>query len=47
MQARLAWRQSPRRLVALARASGREALVRGALASRDAAEFDRLMHDLR
>ena len=45
MQARLAWRQSPRRLVALGRASGHEALVRGALASRDVAEFDRLMHD--
>jgi O-antigen ligase/polysaccharide polymerase Wzy-like membrane protein len=45
LQARLAWGQSPRRLVALARASGREALVRQALAASDAAEFDRLLRE--
>ncbi|HEV2552070.1 MAG TPA: O-antigen ligase family protein [Stellaceae bacterium] len=47
LQVRLAWRQSPHRLVALARASRREALVRAALAVPDAAEFDRLLHELR
>jgi O-antigen ligase/polysaccharide polymerase Wzy-like membrane protein len=47
LQARLAWRQSPRRLAALARATGRESLVRAALAAPDAAEFDRLLRELR
>lgn len=47
LQARLAWRQSPRRLAALARATGREALLREALAQPDAAEFDRLLREFR
>ena len=46
-QARLAWRQSPRRLAVLGRATGREALVRAALAPEDALEFDRLLRNLR
>jgi O-antigen ligase len=47
LQARLAWGQSPHRLVALARASGREALVRAALAVSDVAAFDRLLNESR
>ncbi len=47
LQARVAWREAPRRLVVLARATGREALVRAALTVPDAAEFDQLLRELR
>jgi O-antigen ligase len=46
LQTRLAWRQSPRGVAVLARATGREAMVRAALGAEAAIEFDRLFLNL-